>query len=79
MEKTQQPPSPAQHGLADARARLYSAALRAQQFERLTPDQLVRVRLALKAGRSRRCSDAARLHAARHCLLLAEELEGGAG
>ena len=78
MRRTRQHPPPERNVLADARARLFSAALRAQQNHTLAPDLAVRVRLALKAGRSKRCSDSGRQCAARHYLRLAQELERSA-
>jgi hypothetical protein len=68
---------PPQDALAAARARLFSAALGAQARDALTPEQIVRVRRALKAGRSKRCSKAGMDYAAQRCILLAREIEHG--
>ncbi|HYH80566.1 MAG TPA: hypothetical protein VEX86_12240 [Longimicrobium sp.] len=75
MQKTRQLDSPERTALAGARARLISAALKAQKKDILTPNLFIRVRLALKAGRSKRCSESGRQCAARQCLQLALELE----
>jgi hypothetical protein len=65
----------AREALAAARARLFSAASRALARDTLPPEQVVRVRRALKAGRSMRCSETAIRYATRQCDLLARQLE----
>jgi len=70
---------PSREALAAARRRLFSAALRALDRGALPAELAVRVRRALKAGRSRRCSDEAIDYAARRCNLLAKELDRRAG
>jgi hypothetical protein len=72
---TFQPLQAARTALAAARARLFAAASRSLATSTLPPEQVVRVRHALKAGRSRRCSVAALRYAARECDLLARQLE----
>jgi len=70
---------PPREALAAARRRLFSAALRALDRGALPAELAVRVRRALKAGRSRRCSDEAIDYAARRCHLLARELDRRVG
>jgi hypothetical protein len=70
---------PPRDALAAARARLFSAALRALDRGALPTEQAIRVRRALKAGRSRRCSDEAIDYAARRCNLLARDLDRRVG
>ena len=54
MQKTTASTAPAQTALGRARARLFSAASRAHAAGRLSDEQLIRVRITLKGGRSQR-------------------------
>jgi glutamate mutase epsilon subunit len=69
----------AREALTAARAQLFAAALRSLARDALPPEQVVRVRRALKAGRSRRCSEPALEHAARECRLLTRQLQKSVG
>ena len=69
----------AREALTAARAQLFAAASRSLARGALLPEQVVRVRRALKAGRSRRCSKPALEHATRECRLLAWQLEKRVG
>jgi hypothetical protein len=70
---------PPRQALAAAHVRLFSTARRALDRGTLPPEQIVRARRALKAGRSRRCSDEAIECAAWRCNLLARDIERGFG
>lgn len=61
--------------LKDARAVLAASAARALSAGTLSDEDTVRVRLALKRGRSFRTSNAGLAFAARACLSLAHELD----
>ena len=69
----------AHQALTAARAQLFAAASRSLARGALPPEQVVRVRRALKAVRSRRCSEPALEHATRECRLLAWQLETSVG
>lgn len=60
--------------LVDARKRLFVSATRALRAGTLSDEQVVRVRLALKRARSRRCSARAVATAAQMCARLENEL-----
>lgn len=60
--------------LAAARARLVESAAQALKAGTLTDHQVVRIRLALKRGRSARCGRSAVAWAARTCIELSNEL-----
>jgi len=62
------------NALAEARQRLFEAAARALRNGTLSNEQVVRVRLALKQARSRRCSTRAVTTAAQRCARLEHEL-----
>lgn len=60
--------------LAAARARLVESAAQALKAGTLTDHQVVRIRLALKRGRSARCGWSTVAWAARTCIELSDEL-----